>query len=67
LLKSADVSKIDRGETKSVRVVFDVTPKFLQAARNAVPETPPAATPQIPPPEKPQPAVKPRAKKNSTG
>jgi hypothetical protein len=44
MLKSADVSRIDRGETKSVRLVFDVTPKFLQAARTAVPAVvPPAA------------------------
>jgi hypothetical protein len=41
LLKSADVSRIDRGDTKSVRVVFDLTPKFLEAAqmtRAVVPE-----------------------------
>lgn len=35
MLKSADVSQIDRGETKSVRLVFDLTPKFLEAARTA--------------------------------
>jgi len=46
LLKSADVSKIDRGETKSVRVVFDVTPKFLQAARTAMPTPPSASAPE---------------------
>ena len=40
ILKGADISRIDRGETKSVRVVFDVTPKFLAAARNAVPTVP---------------------------
>jgi len=28
LLKSADVSKIDRGDSKSVRLVFDITPPF---------------------------------------
>jgi hypothetical protein len=33
LLKSVDVSKLDRGDTKSVRVVFDLTPQFLQAPR----------------------------------
>jgi hypothetical protein len=33
ILKAADVSRLDRGETKSVRVVFDVTPKLLAAAR----------------------------------
>lgn len=34
MLKSADVTRIDRGETKSVRLVFDLTPRFLEAARN---------------------------------
>lgn len=37
VLKSADVSEIDRGETKSVRLMFEVTPDFLEAARNALP------------------------------
>jgi len=32
ILRGADVARIDRGETKSVRVIFDVTPKFLAAA-----------------------------------
>jgi hypothetical protein len=40
MLKGADVSRLDRGETKSVRVMFDVTPKFLAAARTAVPVAP---------------------------
>ena len=44
MLKSADVSQIDRGETKSVRLIFDLTPKFLEAARTALPIAPP--TPQ---------------------
>jgi hypothetical protein len=26
---------VDRGTSKSVRVVFDVTPKLLEAARNS--------------------------------
>jgi len=37
LLQSAEVQKVDRGSSKSVRVVFDVTPKLLQAARGARP------------------------------
>jgi hypothetical protein len=37
LLKSAEISKIDRGDTKSVRLVFDITPGFLEAARRAPP------------------------------
>lgn len=40
MLKSADVSQIDRGETKSVRLIFDLTPKFLEAARTAMPVAP---------------------------
>ena len=51
LLKSADVSKIDRGETKSVRVVLEVTPKFLEAARTASPIVPPDTTPHKPLPQ----------------
>lgn len=42
ILKSADVSQIDRGKTKSVRLIFDLTPKFLEAARAAMPTTPAA-------------------------
>ena len=42
LVKGADVSRIDRGDTKTVRLVFDITPKFLEAARMAVPIAPPA-------------------------
>jgi hypothetical protein len=45
MLKGADVSRIDRGETKSVRLVFDITPNFLQAAKSAVPVVAPQ-TPQ---------------------
>ncbi len=43
LLKSADVSKIDRGDTKSVRLVFEITPGFLEAARKAPPVMPDSA------------------------
>ncbi len=35
LLKSADIQKIDRGEWKSVRVVLEITPRFLDIARAA--------------------------------
>jgi hypothetical protein len=44
LLKSADVSKLDRGDTKSVRLVFEITPGFLEAAR----KTPPATLDSVP-------------------
>jgi len=37
LLRSADVSKVDRGDTKSVRLVFELTPGFLEAARSSPP------------------------------
>ena len=40
LLKSADISKLDRGDTKSVRLVLEITPKFLAAARTATPALP---------------------------
>jgi len=43
LLKSADVSKIDRGDTKSVRLVFEITPGLLEAARKAPPVMPDSA------------------------
>lgn len=35
LLKSADVSNLDRGDTKSVRLVLEIAPDFLEAARRA--------------------------------
>jgi hypothetical protein len=41
LVKGAEVSRIDRGETKAVRLVFEMTPKFLEAARIAAPIVPP--------------------------
>ncbi|HKW62338.1 MAG TPA: hypothetical protein VJN89_07315 [Candidatus Acidoferrum sp.] len=51
LLKSADVSKIDRGDTKSVRVAFEITPAFLESARRA--SMAPAAPPTKPSPGNP--------------
>jgi hypothetical protein len=47
ILKGADISRIDRGDTKSVRVVLDITQKLLAAARTAVP-----SPPQTPPSHK---------------
>jgi hypothetical protein len=46
LLKSADISQIDRGETRSVRLMFDLTPKFLEAARVPTMSAPPEAPPK---------------------
>jgi hypothetical protein len=48
LLKNTEVSKIDRGDTNSVRVVLEVTPEFLEAASHtspAAPESIPGKTP----------------------
>jgi hypothetical protein len=52
LLKSADVSQIDRGDTKSVRLMFDVTPQFLEASRLPTIPAPPEALPKKLPPNK---------------
>jgi hypothetical protein len=49
LLKSADVSQIDRGATKSVRLMFDLTPGFLEAARTTMPIAPPVPQNKVPP------------------
>jgi hypothetical protein len=51
MLKGAEVTRLDRGETKSVRLVFDVTPKFLAAARTTVPALP-QQNPRKAPPRK---------------
>jgi len=48
LLKSAAVDRVDRGDAKSVRLAFTVTPQFLDAARNASLAPAPEA-PQPPP------------------
>jgi hypothetical protein len=42
LLQSADIEQLDRGSSKSVRVVLDVTPKLLQIPQNPVPAADPA-------------------------
>jgi hypothetical protein len=42
LLKSADVSKLDRGDTKSVRLIFEITPNLLEAARASGKDSSPA-------------------------
>ena len=54
LLKGADISKLDRGDTKSVRLVFEITPAFLESARRAsIGSTAPTAP--VTPPAKPAP------------
>jgi hypothetical protein len=53
VLKSADIARIDRGDTKSVRLLLEITPKFLAASRVALPMT---TTPTTPPAAQPAPA-----------
>ncbi len=43
LLKSVEVSRIDRPDTKSVRMMFDVTPDLLKSAPTYAPAPVPAA------------------------
>jgi hypothetical protein len=45
LLRSTDIQKIDRGPGKSVRVVFDITPKLLESAHAATSAAPPEPSP----------------------
>jgi hypothetical protein len=52
ILKTADVSRIDRRETKSVRLVFDLSPSFLTAARTMLPMAAPIAPPPAAAPRK---------------
>jgi hypothetical protein len=40
ILRGADVARIDRGETKSVRAIIQVTPQLLEVARAFVPVMP---------------------------
>jgi hypothetical protein len=44
LLQSAEIQQVDRGTSKSVRVIFDVTPKLLEAAENGTTAADPAKT-----------------------
>jgi hypothetical protein len=41
LLKSAEVEKLDRGNSKSVRLVFEITPQLLESAHAASAADPP--------------------------
>jgi hypothetical protein len=64
LLKSADVQKIDRGEWKSVRLVLEIAPKFLDIARVAstsVPADQTSAAPESS--QKPAATSKPKSRK----
>jgi hypothetical protein len=57
MIKGAEVSRLDRGETKSVRAVFDVTSNFLHIVSATVPTVPAVVAPA--------PATKTRAPKRS--
>jgi len=56
LLRSADVEKIDRGDTKSVRLTFEITPALLELAGSA--PASPKAYPSTPIPSNAVPAHK---------
>jgi hypothetical protein len=59
MIKGAEVSRLDRGETKSVRAVFDITSNFLHIVSANVPSVPAVV------PATPAPAAKARALKRS--
>ena len=59
MIKGAEVSRLDRGETKSVRAVFDITSNFLHMVSANVPSVPAVVPPT------PAPAPKTRALKRS--
>lgn len=41
LLKSAEVEKVDRGSSKSVRLIFEISPQLLESARGSSAADPP--------------------------
>jgi hypothetical protein len=45
LLKSAEVQKLDRGTSKSVRLIFEITPQLLESAKNVSAADPPEKAP----------------------
>jgi hypothetical protein len=52
LVHGADVTRIDRGETKSVRLLLEVTPEMLKTARFSTPPPEPQSPHQEEPPAK---------------
>ena len=46
MIRRAEVTRIDRGETKSVRLVFEVSPKLLQAVRTTTAKPAPTPSPK---------------------
>jgi hypothetical protein len=52
LLKSAEVQKLDRGTSKSVRLIFEITPELLESAKTAAAADPPEKVPATQPARK---------------
>ena len=52
LLKSAEVQKLDRGTSKSVRLIFTITPAMLQSAKSDAAADPPEKAPPAQPARK---------------
>jgi hypothetical protein len=52
LLKSAEVQKLDRGTSKSVRLIFQITPQLLDSVHTATAADPPEKTPSAEPARK---------------
>jgi hypothetical protein len=52
LLKSAEVQKLDRGTSKSVRLIFEITPQLLESAKSASAADPPEKAPSAVPAKK---------------
>ena len=48
MLKSAEVQKLDRGTSKSVRLIFEITPQLLESAKTAPSADPPGKQPTAP-------------------
>ncbi|HXH67611.1 MAG TPA: hypothetical protein VNH19_23500 [Candidatus Limnocylindrales bacterium] len=48
LLKSAEVQKLDRGTSKSVRLIFEITPQLLELGKSASTAEPAEKEPAIP-------------------
>lgn len=55
LARSAEVSRIRRGETQSLRLVIDITPKFLDVAGSTLPARAPVEKPGLARPENTKP------------
>jgi hypothetical protein len=52
VLKSAEVQKLDRGTSKSVRLIFEITPALLESAKSASTADPPEKEPAAQPARK---------------